>query len=69
MTKEAIVTAVALMHSTPEETVEQHAYIGAGLANGSLRPIVDKEFALADAPKAHEEIIHGTHAGKIVLVP
>lgn len=69
MAKEAVVTAVALMHSTPEEIEEQHAFIGAGLANAFLRPIVDKEFALADAPKAHEEIISGTHAGKLVLVP
>jgi NADPH2:quinone reductase len=69
MAKEAIVTAVALAQSTPEELVEHHAFIGAGLANGTLRPVVDKEFALGDAPKAHEEVISGTHAGKIVLLP
>jgi NADPH2:quinone reductase len=69
MAKEAIVTAVALAQSTPEELTEQHAFIGAGLANGTLRPVVDKEFALVDAPKAHEEVITGTHAGKIVLLP
>lgn len=69
MTKEAVVTGVALMQSTPEEVKEQHSFIGAGLASGTLRPIVDKEFALADAPKAHEEVISGSHAGKIVLLP
>lgn len=69
MAKEAIVTAVALAQSTPEELAEHHAFIGAGLANGTLRPVVDKEFALGDAPKAHEEVISGTHAGKIVLLP
>lgn len=69
MMKDATVIGFALHRSTPDEVVEQRAYIGAGLTNGSLRPIVAKEFALVDAPKAHDEILHGAHAGKIVLLP
>lgn len=69
MMKDATVIGFALHRSTPDEVAEQRAFIGAGLTNGSLRPIVAKEFALVDAPKAHDEILHGAHAGKIVLLP
>jgi NADPH2:quinone reductase len=69
MKKEATVAAVVLFHATPKELIEQHAFIGAGLTNGTLRPVVAKEFALVDAPKAHEEVIHGSHTGKFILLP
>jgi NADPH2:quinone reductase len=54
---------------TAEQYAQAHAAIGAGLRAGTLRPIVGKEFALADAPRAHHEIIEGSACGKIVLVP
>jgi len=69
MSKEAIVTAVALPNSTKEELVKQHSCIMAGLANGTLHPIIKKEYDLLEAPKAHEDVINGNHGGKIVLLP
>ena len=36
-------------------------------AEGKLKPVMDKSFALADARKAHEYMENGTHCGKIVL--
>ncbi len=39
----------------------------AGLADGSLRPVVDKVFPLAEAAAAHEYMEAGRNFGKIVL--
>ncbi len=54
---------------TPAEEAEIHAGLFAGLENGTLRPVVEKELPLAEAPRAHKEILEPGAAGKIVLVP
>lgn len=54
---------------TPEQYAQAHAAIGAGLRNGTLRPIVDRALPLVEAARAHREIIAGPACGKIVLVP
>ena len=51
------------------ELVEIHAAIGAGLENGTLRPVVAKELPLRDAAKAHVDVLAPGAHGKIVLVP
>jgi len=38
-------------------------------ANGSLTPVLGKQFPLADAAKAHEAIMEPGVHGKIVLIP
>jgi len=52
-----------------EEEKEIHAGLIAGLENGTLRPVVGKELPLAEAARAHKEILEPGAAGKIVLVP
>lgn len=37
------------------------------LASGRIAPVMDSEFALSDAAKAHERMEGSTHIGKIVL--
>ena len=54
---------------TPEQYAQAHTAIGAGLRTGTLRPVVGRELPLAEAPRAHHEIIELTAYGKIVLVP
>jgi NADPH2:quinone reductase len=54
---------------TPEQYAQAHAAIGAGLRHGTLRPVVGRELPLAEAARAHHEVIEGTAYGKIVLVP
>jgi NADPH:quinone reductase len=54
---------------TPEQYAQAHAAIGAGLRAGTLRPVVGRELPLAEAARAHREIIEGPAYGKIVLVP
>lgn len=37
------------------------------LDNGTIRPVIDSTFELADAEKAHERMASGEHMGKIIL--
>ncbi len=69
MGRRASIRAFTLWGITPSEENEIHAGIAAGLANGTLRPIVGKELPLAEAVRAHKEILEPGAAGKMVLVP
>ena len=60
---------MTLFNATPEELREIHAGLVAGLENGTLNPVIGKEFPLADAVKAHVAIMESAAYGKIVLVP
>jgi NADPH2:quinone reductase len=69
MSRRASARGFTLWAITPAEEAEIHAGIIAGLENGTLRPIVGKELPLAEAVRAHKEILEPGAAGKIVLVP
>ncbi len=69
MQRNAAILGVFLMNATEIETVRLHAALGAGFSNGTLAPIIAREFSLADAPAAHKAIMEPGAAGKIVLVP
>ncbi|HUB25497.1 MAG TPA: NADPH:quinone reductase [Tepidisphaeraceae bacterium] len=69
MSKDSAIIGMSLMNVTPSELTAIHAALGAGLANGTLRPIVGREFPLRDAPKAHELVMSPGAHGKIVLIP
>lgn len=69
MVKNSAILGMSLMNMTESEQPRLHAAIGAGLANGTLRPIIAQEIPLADAPRAHEAIMEAGARGKIVLIP
>jgi len=69
MSSESSVFGVALGQSSPEELHEAHAGMKAGLESGTLKPIVGEEIPLAEAARAHTEIISSTHYGNTVLIP
>jgi len=69
MTCRGSVHAFTLWGVTEAEEREIHAGLIAGLENGTLRPIVGKELPLAEAPRAHKEILEPGAYGKIVLIP
>jgi NADPH2:quinone reductase len=69
MSRRASIRAFALWIITPQEEKEIHAGVNAGLANGTLRPVVGKEIPLAEAARAHKEILEPGAAGKIALIP
>jgi NADPH:quinone reductase len=68
MGRRASIRAFTLWGITPEEEADIHAALFAGLDNNTLRPIVGKELPLAEATRAHKEILEAGSAGKIVLV-
>ncbi|HEY2905985.1 MAG TPA: NADPH:quinone reductase [Vicinamibacterales bacterium] len=68
MGREASVLGMVLFNVAAPEFVWMHAAIGAGLANGTLKPLVGREIPLADAAKAHEAVMEPGALGKIVLV-
>ena len=69
MTKDAAILGLALPNATPEEIASIHAALVAGLANGTLKPVVGQELALTDAARAHEAVLAPGAYGKIVLIP
>jgi NADPH2:quinone reductase len=69
MSRDADIRGMTLFNATEPELAEIHAALVKGLENRTLRPIISKEFPLAEAPKAHEAVLEPGATGKIVLVP
>ncbi len=69
MSRETSILGMLLWNATEQETKSIHAGLGAGLENRTIRPVVGKEMPLAEAPKAHHDVIESNAYGKIVLIP
>jgi NADPH2:quinone reductase len=69
MQRDALIIGMMLPNATEPELASIHAALTAGLANGSLKPVINQELLLRDAAKAHELILQPGARGKIVLVP
>jgi NADPH2:quinone reductase len=67
MAKDAAVLGLVLVNLTPAELTRIHTALAPGFANGSLRPVVGKELPLAEAARAHEDMMKSGAAGKVVL--
>jgi NADPH2:quinone reductase len=67
MTKDATIFSMSLFNAPKSAFDEIHAAIFEGLSDGSLNPVIDQTFPLADAPASHEAIIGHKAQGKIVL--
>jgi NADPH2:quinone reductase len=69
MSRDGDIRAMTLMNATDADLHGIHTALIAGLENGSLRPIIAKEFPLAQAPEAHKAVMESGSHGKIVLIP
>jgi NADPH2:quinone reductase len=69
MSRDAQILGMILFNASAAELKSIFAALGAGLENGSLRPVVGKEMPLTDAAKAHQAVLQPGAFGKIVLVP
>lgn len=69
MSRDASILGMSLMNATEAELKQIHAGLVAGLANGTLVPVIGREMPLSDAAKAHEDILKPGSHGKIVLKP
>ncbi|HEX3101215.1 MAG TPA: NADPH:quinone reductase [Pyrinomonadaceae bacterium] len=69
MGKDATVTGMALFNAPQSAFDEIHGAIYDGLSKGYLVPVIDHSLPLAEAAKAHHEVIEGKSSGKIILIP
>jgi NADPH:quinone reductase len=69
MVRDATIHGMVLWNTPEHEMAGIQAALGAGLANGSLRPVVGREIPLKEAARAHEAVMSSGAHGKIVLVP
>jgi NADPH2:quinone reductase len=68
MNKESSIVGVSLSSATNIEWSDMGAAILAGLHNGCLNPVIDKEYPLEKVALAHKDIIENEGAkGKLVL--
>ena len=67
MQRDADVRGMILPNTPPAQLASIHAALVAGLENGTLRPVIGKEFSLAEAAEAHQAVLESGAIGKIVL--
>jgi NADPH2:quinone reductase len=69
MSRDASIHGMVLFNASEQELRSVHAALVAGLENGTLHPVIGKQFPLAEASRAHEEVMKPGAYGKIVLLP
>ncbi|MFZ0916740.1 MAG: NADPH:quinone reductase [Candidatus Udaeobacter sp.] len=69
MQRDVDLRGMVLPNTPPPELASIHAALVAGLENGTLRPVIGKEFPLAEAAQAHHAVMEPGAVGKIVLLP
>ena len=69
MKRDADIRAMTLFNASDSELAGIHAALGAGLENGTLRPVVGREMKLAEAANAHVAVLEPGAHGKIVMIP
>src|SRR5437588_8901916 len=67
MQRDADVRGMAIPNTPPADWASIHAALDVGLENGTLHPVVGKEFPLAEAAQAHRAVMEPGAFGKIVL--
>jgi NADPH2:quinone reductase len=68
MTRDADIRGMVLFNVSAGEKASIHAALGAGLENGTLTPVIGQELPLAEAARAHEQIMEPGAHGKIILM-
>jgi NADPH:quinone reductase len=69
MQRDADIRGMVLPNTPPAELASIHAALVAGLKNATLRPVISREFPLAEAAQVHRAVMESGAMGKIVLVP
>jgi NADPH:quinone reductase len=67
MQRDVDLRGMVLPNTPSAEMASIHAALVAGLENGTLRPVIGKEFPLAEAAHAHRAVMEPGAVGKIVL--
>ena len=69
MTRDASILGMTLWNLSDADRARVYAALDAALEAGVARPVISKELPLADASRAHEEVLRPGSYGKIVLIP
>ena len=69
MAKELDIRGIVLWNTTAAQVKSMMLDILAGVAEGSLRPVVGREMRLSEAAEAHRAVLEHGVDGKIVLIP
>jgi len=69
MQRDVDLRGMVLPNASPADMVSIHGALVAGLENGTLRPVIGKEFPLGDAAQSHRAVMEAGALGKIVLLP
>ena len=67
MQRDVDLRGMVLPNTPPAEMASIHAALVAGLENGTLRPVIGKEFPLSEAAQAHRAVMESGSLGKIAL--
>jgi NADPH2:quinone reductase len=69
MVRDAAILGMLLFNTSERDLRSIHSGLYAGLEDGTLRPVISKEMPLAEAARAHKEVMEPGARGKIVLIP
>jgi len=69
MSLETDILGMMLFGATPVEHRAMYSALTAGMGNGTYRPVIGLELPLAEASRAHRDVMEGEQVGKIVLIP
>jgi NADPH2:quinone reductase len=69
MSRNASILGMSSFNISPEELAAIHKTLGDGFEKKALKPIAEREFALAQAMEAQETVMKPGAHGKIVLIP
>jgi NADPH:quinone reductase len=68
MARNSSILGMTLPGTPPQEMDAIHAALIAGLESGTMRPVIGREFPLAEAARAHVAVMEPGAQGKIVLL-
>ena len=69
MARDGVVMGMTLFNVNEHDMAAIHGELVSGLDNGMLKPVIGQELPLAEAARAHTEVMESKAYGKIVLVP
>lgn len=69
MLRDASVIGFTVWNTPQSDLATIHAALAAALESGVARPVIGKKLPLAEAARAHEEVLKPGSYGKIVLIP
>ncbi|SHJ92619.1 NADPH2:quinone reductase [Malonomonas rubra DSM 5091] len=69
MGKNASIMGMAIVNATHKQLASMHSAIHAGLASGTLNPVISTELPLSKAAESHERVMQPGAKGKILLLP